>query len=449
MSGKGGRKAVVLGGSIAGLLAARALSEGYDEVLVVDRDTYPDEAVPRRGVPQGRHIHGLLARGKEALEELFPGFVDELRDHGALTCDLGHGVRWYFHGRRLRRAETGLAAIAATRPLLEHVVRGRVAALPNVVLRDRTEFTTLLTDPDRTRVTGVRLLHDGATEEVTADLVVDATGRGSRLPVLLAELGYPKPVEEHMKIDLRYATRFYRQGDKDLFDGDQSINTVSTPVTPRGAFFSKMENGKIILSLTGVVGDRVPTDPEAFTAYARSLPVPDVHDIISEGEPIDDPVPFRHPTSVWRHYEDLDRFPEGLLVVGDAVCSPTPVYAQGMTIAAVEAITLRDHAHEGADPRAAAFFTDIAKTVRAAWESSTTGDLGFAGVPGDRPLKIRVGNAYVRRLHAAAGKDGSLTAAFMRVAGMVDPPEALMRPAVMLRVLRHGRRSAAPSDARR
>ncbi|WP_433236281.1 FAD-dependent oxidoreductase [Actinomadura nitritigenes] len=443
-----GKRALVLGGSVAGLLAARVLAEHFDDVVIVDRDRLTGVRGPRRGVPQGRHAHGLLARGHQIIEELFPGFTADLRAAGALTGDLGE-LRWFFHGRRLRPARTGLVAVAATRPLLEGLIRARVEALENVTLLDQREATGLITTRDRARVIGARLRRDGAEADLRAELVVDATGRGSRTPMRLAGLGYRPPPEDRVRIDLTYTTRYYRLDTDDPLGGDQSINPVSGPATPRGAFFSELENGLFILSLTGVLGDRPPSDPDGFTRFARSLPVPDVYEVIRDADPLDVPVAIHYPASVRRRYEKLTRFPHGLLVIGDALCSFNPVYGQGMTVAALEALALRRHLRRGAVPGAREFFRDAAGIVAVAWDISAGGDLAYPRVAGRRGLKTRIGNAYIARLHAAASRDPELTRAFMRVAGLVDPPRALLSPGVMLRVLRHAGAAgrAAPSPA--
>lgn len=435
-----GDRAVVLGGSMAGLLAARVLADAYGEVLVVDRDRLSGVTAARRGVPQGRHVHGLLARGQQILEELFPGFTQEAIDAGVPTGDLGE-LRWYFNARRLEPAATGLICLSAARPVLESRVRDRLVELPNVTLVEGTDILRLITSPGRDRVTGVLVQSqdDGAEVELVADLVVDATGRGSRLPAWLDELGYARPEEQKVKIDLTYTTRHYRNWSDEVLQGDLSINPVSTPSHPRGAFFSRIEDGRGVLSLTGVLGDSAPTDHEGFMDFVRSLPVPDVYDLIKDAEPLDDPVSFRYPASVRRHYERLDRFPDRLLVVGDAACSFNPVYGQGMTVAALEALTLRKHLDLGAPPQPRRFLADIAGVIDVPWEISAGGDLSFPGVPGVRNAKTKIGNAYMARLQHAATQDGQLTRTFMRVAGLVDPPQALMRPGMVLRTLRKGK----------
>lgn len=440
-----GDRAVVLGGSMAGSLTARVLAEAYREVLVVDRDTLLGVRVPRKGAPHTVHAHGLHARGHLIVEELFPGFTDELRVQGVPTGDLGE-MRWYFNARRLRPARTGLVSVTGRRPVLEERVRARVAALPNVTFREGYDILGPVATADRERIVGVRIRPRSAdTEEETlnADLVVDTTGRGSRTPVWLEELGYQRPEEERVKVGLAYTTRHYRTR-PEWFDGVQSINPVASPAHPRGAFFGQVAPDICILSLTGVLGDHPPTDPEGFLEFVRTLPVPDVYEAVKGGEAIDEPVRFGFPTSVRRRYERLSRFPGGYLVLGDALCSFNPVYGQGMSVAAIQAMTLRRHLRRGVRPEPGPLMRDLGRAIDAPWEISAGGDLDFPGVEGRRTLKVRVGNAYLARLQYAATKDARVTEGFMRVAGLMDPPTALMRPGMALRVLRHGIRRQPP-----
>ncbi|WP_051467883.1 FAD-dependent oxidoreductase [Actinomadura oligospora] len=447
MSGDLGERAIVLGGSMAGLLAARVLSESYGQVVVVDRDEVLGVRESRRGAPHTVHAHGLHARGHLIMEELFPGFTGELTDAGIPTGDLGE-MRWFFNGRKLRPAHTGLVSVTGPRPVLEYHVRERVAALPNVVFLQKHDIGGLVADTARGRVVGVRVRSraEGAEEELLdADLVVDATGRGSRTPAWLAEMGYDRPPEEKVKVGLAYTTRHYRTK-PEWFDGVQSINPVASPAHPRGAFFGQVGPDTCILSLTGLLGDYPPTEDEAFLEFVRSLPVPDVYEAVRDAVPLDDAVSFRFPASVRRRYERLSRLPDRLLVMGDAVCSFNPVYGQGMSVASLEAMTLREHLRRGV-PEPRAFQAAVARVVDVPWEISAGGDLDFPGVEGPRTLKVKVGNAYMSRLQYAATKDAKVTEGFMRVAGLIDPPTALMKPAMLARVLRHAVRRPAPGPS--
>ena len=432
-----GTRAVVLGGSVAGSLAARVLSEFYQDVVVIDRDTVLGVATTRKGTPHTRHAHGLHARGQLILEELFPNFTQDLAAAGYPVGDLGE-MRWYFNARRLPYTKTGLISVTPTRPVLENEIRTRVAALPNVTYLERHDILGLVSTSDNSRVTGARSRardEENAEEQVlSADLVVDATGRGSRTPAWLEQLGYERPAEDRVKIGLAYTTRFYHRV-PGSFQDTWSINPVASPAHPRGAFFGLSTEDMCIVSLTGILGDHPPTDPEGFLEFARSLPVPDVYEGIKDAEPIDDPTSFGFPASVRRRYEKLERFPAGLVVLGDAVCSFNPVYGQGMSVAAWEAMTLREQLREGPyDP--ARFLEALGKVVDNPWDVSAGGDLAFPGVEGERTPEIEMGNAYVGRVQYAASKDQEVVKGFMRVAGLMDPPTALMEPSMMDRVMR-------------
>jgi hypothetical protein len=338
--------------------------------------------------------------------------------------DLLANGRWYVSGHRLRQTHIGLVSLCASRPVLEAHVRARVRALPNVAFLDRCDVVGLAATPDGRRVTGARLLRqaDGSAEELLgADLVVDATGRGSRTPLWLHGLGHTGPESEQVRVGLGYATRTYRLP-PDALDGDLAVLDATTPEHPRGGALLRLEGDRWMLTLAGMLGDHPPTDHDGFLAFARSLRFPDIYQTVRDAEPLDDPVGFRFPASVRHRYERLDRFPDGLLVVGDAVCSFNPIYGQGMSVAALEALTLRRHLERGAVPPSRRFFGDLARVVDVPWDIAVGGDLVVPGVQGRRTLKARLVNAYIARLHAAAAHDASLASVFVRVAGLVAPP---------------------------
>ena len=445
-----GDRAVVLGAGMAGLLAAHVLADAYGQVTVIDRDELPETSMHRRGVPHGRHLHALAARGQQALEELFPGLTAELVAHGAPAGSLLANARLYLSGHRLRQADTGLVLLCASRPFLEAHVRARVRALANVTLLDRCDVVGLATTPDGRRVTGGRVLRraDNSAEELLgAELVVDATGRGSRAPLWLEALGYARPETEQVRIGLGYATRIYRLP-PDALDGDLAVLQAATPQHPRTGALQRLEGDRWMLTLAGILGDHPPIDPDGFLAFARSLRFPDIHQAIRDAEPLDDPVGFRFPASVRHRYERLDRFPDRLLVLGDAVASFNPIYGQGMSVAAVEALALRRHLERGIEPQPGRWFRDLARVVDVPWDMAAGGDLVFPGVQGRRTLKVRLVSTYLTRLHAAAAHDANLATAFIRVAGLVDPPQTFLRPGIVLRVLRNGLGPAAGAPGR-
>ncbi len=436
-----GDRAIVVGGSMAGLLAAHVLADRYGQVTVIDRDELPDTPTHRRGVPHGRHIHALAARGQQILEELFPGLTAELIADGAPAGDMLTDARFYLSGHRLASARTGLMLLCASRPFLEGHVRARVRALPNVTFLDRCDVVGLVTTPDGRRVNGARVLRraDGSAEESQcADLVVDAAGRGSRTPAWLDALDYPRPVRDEVHIRLGYATRTFRLPPGAL-DGPLGVLDAATPDLPRTGALQRLEGDRWMLTLAGIGGDHPPTDPDGFLDFARSLRFPDIYEAIRDAQPLDDPTGFRFPASVRHRYELLNRFPAGFLATGDAVCSFNPVYGQGMSVAAQEALILRRHLDRGVEPQPRRWYRDLARVVGVPWDMSVGGDLRFPGVPGNRTLKIRLLGGYLSHLHAAAANDAHLATAFIRVAGLVAPPQSLLAPRITLRVLRGGR----------
>ncbi|MET8161243.1 FAD-dependent monooxygenase [Sphaerisporangium sp. NPDC005289] len=431
-------RAVVLGGSLGGLFAARVLADAYDEVVVVDRDLLVDVKEPRRGCPQGRHISGLLTRGQRAIESMYPGITEELFADGVPKGDLAGTVRWYVRGKRLKQQAADMLCVGASRPMLEFHVRRRTQALGNVTFLERHDILGLEATPDRRKIVGVRVQNlDGGTgvEVVEADLVVDASGRGSRTPIWLEDLGYPRVKEDRKKIGLGYVTQHYKLNN-DPYKGDLSINGVAYPASPRGILFAKTDGDRAEMTTYGILGDHPPTDQEGLFEFIRSLGIPEIYDAIVQAEPLEDPVRFSFPTTLRRRYEDMDRFPDGLLVVGDAVTTFNPVYAGGMTVAALSALTIREHLHSGATPQPLDYFRDLARNViDPPWQMTHNVDLGFPGVEGERPLSLKLEQAFMALVQTAASRDSRVTAGYMRVAGQVEHPKTLMKPKFLLRVV--------------
>jgi 2-polyprenyl-6-methoxyphenol hydroxylase-like FAD-dependent oxidoreductase len=437
------RRAVVVGAGIGGLLAARVLSESFASVTVVDRDRLPDLDAGRRGVPQSHHPHGLLARGREILDGLFPGLTGDLLALGAVPVDMQNDLRWYTDGWLLRQAPSDLRGVSVSRPALERYLRSRVTALPGVVLRAASEVTGLLADHTRSRVTGVRMLAPpGGPVDLPADLVVDATGRGNRGATWLTELGYQPAPQVEVETNMVYASRDYRRrpSDSDM----AGIVVGPTIAVPRGGVALAAEGDRWMVTLYGMGADAPPADHEAYTDFANRLPVPELHRLIRAVEPVGDVRRMRIPAGIRRRYERLDRFPDGLIVFGDALCQFNPTYAQGMTVAASEAVVLRECLRHGDRGLARRFFRRAARIVDVAWDMSANADLRFPSVRGKRPARVRSVNAYVARVQAAAAVDPVVGYAFLSVANLAAPPRTLFSPGVLGRVLRTGR--PAPAD---
>ena len=432
-----GDHAIVIGASMGGLLAARALSDFYTTVTVLERDAFPATDTPRKGVPQGRHTHGLLARGSAVLEELFPGYKSEIVEQsGGLLGDIVDDLTWIGHNVALANGKSDMIGLAASRPVLEGLLRRRLLALPNVRAIDNCSVQGLASDPGRKRVTGVRARIAGKPDEIlNADLVVDGTGRGSTSAAWLDGLGYQPPPAEKVKIGISYTTRTYRRRPSDL-GGKLGIIVAGSAPNWRNGVILAQEHNRWTVSTGGFLGDDAPDDDQGFLAYLATLPTMGIHDIVARAEPLTDYSRYRYLFNVRRRYEQLTRFPENYLVFGDAICSFNPVYGQGMTVAAQEALALQQCLRAGSRDLARRFFKATARIVDIAWDIAVGNDLRHPQVNGARPPMRRFINWYIGKLHLAATRDSSLATAFLRVVNLMTPPPSLLSPTIAWRVWR-------------
>ena len=421
---------IVVGGSMAGLLCARALADHCGRVTIGERDSFPATVENRRGVPQGRHTHGLLASGRDVLERFFPGIAQELIAAGAVEGDLTRDSRWFMQGACLAKFTSGLNGLLMSRPFLETAVRRRVLALPNVQARENTTVEGLAASADNARVTGIKI----GGETLTADLVVDTTGRGSHSPQWLEGMGYGKPAEERVEVALAYTTRWFRRRPEHL-DGDIAAVTPPTPEGKRGGVMLAQEGGRWTLTLIGHFGQAAPLDLEGFIEYARTLPAPFIYEVIRNAEPIGDAMSARFQASVRRRYEKLQRFPEGYLVFGDAISSFNPIYGQGMSVAALEAVQLDETLGQGSHDLAKRFFARASKVVDIPWSVAVGNDLRMKETVGPRNAGANIINWYMSKLQKAAHHDPVPALAFHRVGNLLAPPPSVMHPRVVWRVL--------------
>lgn len=435
--------AVVIGASIAGLLVASVLSEHYSRVTLFDRDDLPANPGHRRGVPQGRQLHALHARGTRALDELLPGLRTDMIAAGGVAADAQGDIHWYLDDYQLKPAPSGLEGIALSRPALEWLIRSRVTRLPGVTIVGATEVTGLVpagTPSAAGRVTGVRVrvgrTADADEEAVAADLVVDAAGRGSRTRAWLAELGYRVPRTSRVRARVTYVCRSYTR-DPEQLGGRLGTLVTPYPGKPRGGAVLRQEGDRFVVLLAGMAGAEPPTDEAGLLAFADNLACPDLASVMRASAPLGDPVRYTYPESAWHHYEALGAWPAGLLVCGDAFSSFNPIYGQGMTIAALEALALRGLlGSPGTDSLERGYFRAAGKLLAGAWETSASSDLRFPEVEGRRRRGAALINAYGDKYRAAASVDPLLGETFLRVANMIDPPAKLLSPGHMLRVFR-------------
>lgn len=428
-----GGRAVVVGGSMAGLCAARVLRDAVDEVVVLERDELPDGPTSRGGAPQTSHPHAMLEAGRVTLEDLFPGFSEDVLAAGGLELDMTRDVTWYDHGDVVAPARTPLSALYASRPLFEHVVRERVRETAGIRFRDECHFVEYRHDPGRRRVTGVRF-RDEAGVETTLDaaLTVDATGRTSRTPAWLERHGYPAPDVDRVSVDVTYSTvRLARPP-----DARRGVLIAPEPHRPRGAAMLPIEGDRWEVLLQGLHGERSPTDRRTFLEWADALPLDDVAAELRSREWLSAVHRYPFPASVRRRYADLDRFPDGLVVTGDAVASFNPVYGQGMSVAALDALALHHELPNGIEGLGPRVFERIDGVVHEAWRTAVGNDFTFDGTDGPKPFATDLLNGYAGRLVARAHDDGTLTEAFLRVFRLERPARSLLSPRILWRVFR-------------
>jgi 2-polyprenyl-6-methoxyphenol hydroxylase-like FAD-dependent oxidoreductase len=432
-----GEHAVVLGASMGGLSAARVLADFYETVTVVERDALPDDAANRRGVPQGRHGHAILGKGLEVLSEFFPGFADDLLGAGAPVLDYRDlsEMDLTFGSHRMPRSG-GFASVPPlfmpSRPLLESLVRQRFRAISHVSILDGYDVLALTSDASAGRVTGalVRAHTGGREHHLSADLVVDATGRAARTPVFLEELGYGRPPVEQVKVRVTYSSQLLRMPAGTL--REKILLTSPVPGRSTGMALLSHENDTWLFTAFGVAGCEPPDDFAGMIAFAEDLAPAHVLNALSASEPLCGVAQFRYPESRWRRYDKLRRLPDGLVVLGDAMCSFNPIYGQGMTVAMLEAQALGRCLQQGPKDLVRRYFRAAAKPVGVAWQFATGADLNLPEVEGHRSLSMRVSNKYAERLQIAAQTDNDVAEQFLRVVGLLDPPANLFRPKMLM-----------------
>jgi len=424
--------AVVVGASVAGMVSAAALAGHAERVTVIDRDTLPEEPGARKGTPQARHLHSLMASGQHALDALLPGVLDDLVAAGAVPVTAPEDNLWLSPVGWCTRFPGTHTVPSASRDLMDWTLRRRVAALPGVTFTTGADVTGLLVDPAGAAVTGVRLRHraGSAVEDVHADLVVDASGRGTRTPRLLAELGFGEPRRSVVDSRAAYSSRFYRIPAD--FGGDWRCISIGNepPRTTRGGALIQVDGDRWLVSLFGYLGDHPPTDEAGFLEFAASLRHSVLHDAIRAAEPAGPIHGFAHMANARWHYEELPAWPKNLLVLGDAACALNPVYAQGMSVAAMSAVAVREHLGRVEErPDCAEIQKALASTVDGAWTVAVGADHALLS-PADAEIdeeSRRVGENMDRVLRVAL-VDAHVNKIFFDVMMMVEEPARLFAP---------------------
>ena len=453
------RHAVVLGGSLAGLLAARVLSDHFEHVTLIERDVYTETTDARRGIPQANHVHGLLLRGRQVLEDFFPGLQDEMIAAGAPLLDMANDISWFTRSGFGIRFPSNLKVLAFTRPMLDLHVRRHLSRNPRVEIMDNTEVVRLIPDSTENRLAGVLVCPRSVdadrrvATEIQADMIVDATGRASRAPRWLAQMGYEPPEEIVVNAHLGYASRLYRIPDN--FNGDWTCAIVQSapPERKRGALIFRVEGDRWLVTLVGGGRDYPPSDDAGFLEFARSMPVPTVYDAIRSAEPLTPIKTHRGTENRLRRFERAKQLPDNFVLLGDAVCAFNPVYGQGMTTASLGALALQDtlreqqrlHPDGSCNGLSRRFQKRLAKVIEAPWLMATSEDYRYRETDGAAPgSRTRFMHWYMDQVLELATRIVPVRSILLDAFSMLIPPTALFRPSVLFRVLLHVLRPAPP-----
>ncbi|MBC8350837.1 MAG: FAD-dependent monooxygenase [Planctomycetes bacterium] len=440
-----GSHAVVIGGSLGGLLSARVLSDYYERVTIIERDAVAESVEPRNGVPQGRHVHVIYGGGAKAIEEVLPGFFEELVQAGSMKLDFCNDLAWYHGGVWKLRTETDLVSYWQSRPFLEAHVRRRVKSDTDVEFLEEMEVRSLVADESKSRVKGVEVRQIGGDGELTtidADLVIDASGRNSRVPQWLEDLGYSKLGESTVDVNLGYASRIYERPSDDLRDWKILGLFGTAPSGKKTGYIFPIEGQRWIATEVGYLEDYPPDDDDTYLQFASELERPDFYDALKDAKPLTPIVTYRFPSHRWRHFERLQRLPQGLLAVGDSICSFNPVYGQGMSACALEVKLLAQMlANLGAGNGLPAdfaqrFFGRASKIVANPWLLATNSDFMYPGTGGRRPLGTKLLNWYVKHVFRLCASNKGVCLRFHRVLHFINGPTALFHPYVMLQVFK-------------
>jgi 2-polyprenyl-6-methoxyphenol hydroxylase-like FAD-dependent oxidoreductase len=435
------RQAVVIGAGMAGLAAAKAVSASFEKVIVIERDALPAAPSARAGTPQARHTHGLLPGGLSALEHLFPGIEADMIAAGAVRVRQRRDMRLDLPGfDPFPARDFGFDQLMLSRPALELVCRRRVEREPNIAFLPRSRATELIASADSRSVTGLRFEDArGTPASVAADLIVDASGRASPTLRFLEEVGCPKPTTIEIGIDQAYASVIFEKPEDAPTDWLGALHQPTAPESSRWGLLMPIEGGRWSVSVC-VNHEVTPCDIGEFMMFVKSFRTPSIYNAIRHAKRITNVVRYGMPCSVLRAFDRVDRFPRGLIPIGDSVCRFPPVNGQGMSIAAQESCALASllsSRRAGVDPLAGlaeSFFAQIQPLLETPWAVAKA-DFAYPQTRGERPPDFEKSRRYAAALMRLAAEDVEIDRILAEVRMLLKPQSALREPWLASRVM--------------
>src|SRR5215469_4159439 len=437
----GRTEAIVVGASMAGMLTARILADIFERVIILERDGLPEGPELRPGVPQARHLHALLPRGRRILEKNFPGITSELEAAGAEILDFAKDVAWLTPQGWGVRFVSEFEAVASTRALLDHVVRVRLKQASNIEIVQKCDVIGFVGQAERVEGVKVRSRNESDRDGVKvlkSDLVVVATGRNSAVPVWLHQLGLPEPESTYVNAHVGYASLMFRRPAHLPETWRALFIQAAPPAAKRAGILFPVEGNRWLVTLQGGDCDYPPLENAGFFEFARSLRSPALYEAIKDAEPLGSITGYRSTENRLFHYERLEQWPECLFVLGDTVCAFNPVYGQGMTTAALAAEDLgkclRKH-HERLVGVGRKFQRRLAKIISAPWMLATSEDLRYLGTVGEPASKsTRQLHKYMDYVLRSTTRSVPVRKRFLEVQGMLKGPGVIFHPSVVMRV---------------
>ena len=439
-------QALIIGASISGLVAAYALSPVFDTVLLLDGDDFADNSGLHKGVAQGGHAHVLLPSGIELMKQLLSEPDLDISQYGILEADAASELRWFHFDVWKSRFQSRVNLGWCNRPLFESQVRLKVLALDNVQIRSKTKVQSLEFSDNGNQVIGVQVLSDDSETLITADLIIDASGRGTRTPKWLKDGGYPEVREDRVQVNLSYTTRIFRFPEEDSPHKQAFWKVLAIYANPphsrRTGLLYSLDDNLWMVTLVGFHGDKAPGDLPDFLTFTQSLPRPELYQILCRAIPVGEACHYQCPGSLWRRYDLLSRWPANFLVIGDAVSSFNPVYGQGMTAAMMDVQVVKRYLERQPLPstlessmRIRGIQRRIGRGKWIPWLMATGSDFIYPETEGERPVGTGLINNYLTIIMKLAAEDSRVHQKFIEVFSLLKSPHILLTPDVLYKVI--------------